>query len=123
MYLVMAIVEACHLLRGGGGKSNNVHMNVNFVLNSSNHHYSNKLADMPINIAAVLERASISFSVMSPKTRMGDQARVHVSQMLVSKEDQPMIHDAMDKETSAPCPNQFSRKMDNLVSLIGDTQH
>jgi hypothetical protein len=48
---VTTIVEARCLLRGGGGISN-VPSNENFIKNSSNHHYRNKLVDVPIDIQA-----------------------------------------------------------------------
>jgi hypothetical protein len=88
---VTTIDEACCLLRGGGGEPNNVPSNKNFIRNSSKRNYRNKLAYTPIDITAVLARASVTFGVTSPTTRMVDQACVHVLRMLFLKEkDQPM---------------------------------
>ena len=65
-------VEARCLLRGGGGEPNNVPSNKNFIRNSSNCNYHNKLADTPINVASVLARASVASGVRLTTTRMVD---------------------------------------------------
>ena len=94
---ITTIVEAHHLLRGGGGESNKVPSNKNFVRNLSNRNYRNKLADTPIDIASVFAGASVASGVMSPTTRMVDQACIHALRMLVSKEDHPMTPRTMKR--------------------------
>ena len=64
---VTMIVEAHCLLHGGGGESNNVPSNENFVRNSSNCFYHHKLADTPIDVAAVMVRASVAYGCWSQK--------------------------------------------------------
>lgn len=118
---VTTIVEARRLLRGGGGESNNVPSNENFVRNSSsNRFYRNKLADTPIDVAAVSARASVASGFTSPTTRMVDRARIRASRMLVSKEDQPMT--PRTKKRLCRVRVDLAEKKETLVSLIRDTQ-
>jgi hypothetical protein len=75
--------------RGGGG-NNNVPSNNNFVCNLFNRHYRNKLADVLIDIQAILLRAVVASGVPLPKSSMVDRTCIRALWMMMKK-DPPLL--------------------------------
>ena len=108
-------------------RGNNVPSNENFVSNSSNRHYRNRLENDPININAVSARAASAAGISSPSagaagisspsiTRMVDRTRLKATRKMIDPSSTPrtkkracIVHVAL-----AECNQSF-------VSIIEDT--
>ena len=122
---VTSIAQARRQARG-----NNVPSNENFVSNSSNRHYRNRLENEPVNVNVVSARAASAAGISSPSaggaagagisspsvTRMVDRTRLKATRKMIDPSSTPRT-----KKRACIVRVALAERNQSFVSIIEDT--